>query len=58
MGLTGVSATATPGSLTPTDVMGLTGVSATVSVGSVAPIGYERITCTQSGNYTRVTLGN
>ena len=60
MGLTGVSATATPGSLTPPTVMGLTGVSATASVSpiGVAPIAYERITCDQSGNYTRVTLGN
>ena len=57
MGLTGVSATSSVGSLTPADVMGLTGVSATASVGNVAPIGYERITCTQSGNYTRVVLG-
>ena len=35
--ITGVSATASVGSLTPADVVGLTGVSATVSVGSIAP---------------------
>ena len=40
--------------------MGLTGVSATASISpiGVAPLGYERITATQSGNYTRVTPGN
>jgi len=57
MGLTGLSSTASTGVLTPANVMGLTGVSATASVGNVAPIGYERITCDQSGNYSRVVLG-
>jgi hypothetical protein len=36
-------------------VMGLTGVSATASVGTIAPLGYERITATQTANYTAVT---
>ena len=60
MGLTGVSATASTGSLAPADVMGLTGVSATASVSpiGVAPLGYERVTATQSANYTTVTQGN
>ncbi len=35
--ITGVSATASVGSIAPADVVGLTGVSATVSVGSIAP---------------------
>ncbi len=60
MGLTGLSSTASTGSLTPADVMGLTGVSATASVSpiGVAPLGYERITATQTANYTTVTQGN
>ena len=63
MGLTGVSATSTAGSFptgTPADVMGLTGVSATASVSpiGVAPLGYERITATQTANYTSVNAGN
>jgi hypothetical protein len=59
MGLTGVSATSSTGSLTPADVMGLTGVSATASISpiGVAPLGYERITATQNANYTRVVAG-
>ena len=62
MGLTGVSAISAVGSFpagTPADVMGLTGVSATASVSpiGVAPLGYERITATQTANYTRVTKG-
>ena len=62
MGLTGLSTTSAVGSFpagTPADVMGLTGVSATASISpiGVAPIGYERITCDQSGNYTRVVMG-
>jgi hypothetical protein len=60
MGLTGVSATASTGSLAPADVMGLTGVSATASVSpiGVAPLGYERVTATQTANYTSVNAGN
>ena len=59
MGLTGVSATSSTGSLTPADVMGLTGVSATASVSpiGVAPLGYETITATQTANYTAVNQG-
>ena len=53
--LTGLGVTASVGAITPADVMGLTGISATVSVGNVAPIGYNRITGTQSGNYSAVT---
>jgi len=36
VGLTGRAATATPGSLTPADVMGVTGLSADIDVGSVS----------------------
>jgi len=57
MGLSGVSTTSATGSVIVNQGMGLTGVSATASVGNVAPIGYERITCDQSGNYTRVVMG-
>ena len=54
MGLTGLAATSAVGSIAPADVMGLTGVSATASVGNVAPLGYERVTATQTANYTAV----
>ena len=61
MGLTGVLATASVGTIDPADqVMGLTGVSATASVSpiGVAPLGYERVTATQTANYTSVNAGN
>ena len=60
MGLTGLLATSSTGTIDPADqVMGLTGVSATASVSpiGVAPIGYQRITATQDANYSRVTQG-
>jgi hypothetical protein len=60
MGLTGVSATSTTGSVIINQGMGLTGVSATASVSpiGVAPLGYEKITATQTANYTAVNADN
>ena len=58
MGLTGVSATAATGAITPTEqTMGLTGVSATVTLSplGVAPIGWGRVTAEQTGNYSKTT---
>ena len=49
MGLTGVSATASVGTIDPKDqVMGLTGQSATVSVGAVNVIAYANIDTVQT----------
>ena len=58
MGLTGVSATAAAGAISPTEqTMGLTGLSATVTLSpsSVAPIGWGRVTAAQTGNYSKTT---
>ena len=57
MGLTGVSATASVGAITPADqVMGLTGVSATITLGIVSPIHYKTDTITGSTSYTDVDI--
>ena len=52
MGLTGVSATASVGSIDPKDqVMGLTGQSATVGVGAVDVIAYANIDTGSNTSY-------
>jgi len=54
--LTGQSATASVGSLSPADVMGLTGVSSTASVGSPTIIG--DITATLTGQAATTSVGS
>ena len=54
--LTGVSATASVGSITPADVMGLTGVSSTISVGSPTIIG--DITTALTGQSATTSVGS
>ena len=57
VGLSGVSATGSVGSLSPTEmVMGLTVLSATVSVGQVGgPIAWKKVTPTQGGSWSKVS---
>ena len=58
MGLTGVSATASVGALTPQDVMGLTGVSATASVaefGTATGFGIQAYQAIDTGSNTSYT---
>ena len=58
MGLTGVSATSSVGSLTPADVMGLTGVSATTSVasfGTATGFGIQAYQAIDTGSNTSYT---
>jgi len=55
MGLTGISSTASVGSLTPADVMGLTGVSATTSVagfGTSSGFGIQAYQAIDTGSNT------
>ena len=54
--LTGVSATASTGDLSPADVVGVTGVSATVSLGSggVSPLHYKDVDITGNTSYTDI----
>ena len=58
MGLTGVSATASVGSLSPPVVMGLTGVSATISVGELFIQAYQNIDTGSNTSYTSVATGS
>ena len=58
MGLTGVSATANVGTLTPADVMGLTGQAATVSVaelGTSDKFGIQAYQAIDTGSNTSYT---
>ena len=57
MGLTGVSATASTGSISPTEMtIGLTGLSATSTVGQVGgPIAWKKVTPTQGGGWSKVS---
>ena len=57
MGLTGVSATASVGAISPTEqTMGLTGVSATVTLGQIGgPIAWAKKTPTQGGSWSKRT---
>ena len=58
MGLTGVSATVSVGSITPTDVMGLTGLEVTTSVGELFFQAYEDIDTGSNTSYTDVATGS
>ena len=59
MGLTGVSATSSVGTVDPSDqVMGLTGVSATASVGAPFIIAYENIDTGNNTSYSDVSTGS
>ena len=58
MGLTGVSATISVGSISPADVMGLTGVSATTSVGDIFIQAYQDVDTGSNTSYTDVATGS
>jgi hypothetical protein len=59
MGLTGISATASVGTVDPKDqVMGLTGQSATVSVGAVDVIAYANIDTGSNTSYSNISTGS
>ena len=58
MGLTGVSATVSVGSLSPPVVMGLTGISATSSVGELFFQAYENVDTGSNTSYTSVATGS
>jgi hypothetical protein len=57
MGLTGISATSSVGSITPVDqVMGLTGQEATTSLGQIGgPIAWGKVEPSQSGSWSKRT---
>jgi hypothetical protein len=58
MGLTGISATTSVGSLSPNDVMGVTGVSSTASVGDIFIQAYQAIDTGSNTSYTSVATGS
>ena len=59
MGLTGVSATSSVGTIDPKDqVVGLTGQEATTSVGSPFIIAYENIDTGSNTSYSNVSTGS
>ena len=58
MGLAGVSATASVGSLSPPVVKGLTGISATISVGDLFIQAYQDVDTGSNTSYTSVVTGS
>ena len=54
--LSGQSATASVGSISPADVMGLTGLEATTAVGNVSPLGYKDIVIDGNTNYNDIDI--
>ena len=58
IGLTGVSATGSVGTITPADVMGLTGVYATASLGNLGIRHYQNVDTGSNTSYSSVATGS